>query len=117
MEKFKVYEDGNPAFFVDTDNYNFAVELAREQAARYNKTVIIERTEDKQAEAVFIGKIEIYRNARGFSICKKGRYNRTEYLKSIYNGKPVFISDYTHQKHYTTLKAARNTAERINSAL
>lgn len=115
MQKFKVYQEGNKDFFVDTDNFKFADSIAREKAARDNTTMIIKRTQENRIEAVFIGKIEIYRNARGFSICKIGRYNRPEYLKSIYNGKPVFVSDYTHQKHYTTLRAARRVAESIKA--
>lgn len=113
MHEFKVYQEGNPAFFVDTDNYKFADSIAREKAARDNTTMIIERTDSKTKEAVFIGKIEIYRNAHGFSICKIGRYNRHEYLKSIYKGKATFISDYTHQRHYKTLASARKAVESL----
>ena len=113
MQKFKVYQDGNKDFFVDTDNYCFAENIAREKATRDNTTMIIERTQGNKIESVFIGKYEIYSNAKGYSIQRKGQYNRWEYLKSLYNGKAVFVSDHTHQKHYKTIASAKRAVNSI----
>ena len=112
MEKFKVYADGNKDFFVITDNYVFAEDMAKEHA-RGGHTVTIEH--DGRITAYFSGVYEIFSCANGWSIRKKGKYNRYEYLKSLYKGKAVFCSDFTHEKHYTTLKAAKQAIEKINS--
>lgn len=109
MEKFKVYKDGNKTFFVDTDNYIFAESLARE-ASREGHVMTIE--ENGEPVALFVKKYEITRTARGYSIRKKGKYNRFEYLKSISNGRLIFVCDYTYQKHYKTITGARKALER-----
>lgn len=112
MEKFKVYDTRTPRLYVDTDNFIFAENIAKEHA-RNGHAVVIEDVQRAEKVAFFIGKYEVYQNARGYSIRRKGKYNRWEYLKSIYKGEPAFISDYTYQKHYTTLKAAAETAKRL----
>lgn len=113
MKRFKVYKDGNKTLFVDTDNYIFAENMAREAATKTDKRMIIEQTDSKRIVSYFVGKYEIYSHARGYSIRKKGQYNRWEYLKSLYKGKAVFISDYTHGKNYKSLSTAKKAIESI----
>ena len=112
MKNFKVYEAGNERFFVDTDSFIFAKDIASEHAKNGHE-VAIKDTQRNTIESYYIGKYEIYRNARGYSVSKKGRYNRDEYLKSIYAGEAVFVSDYTHQKHYKSLASAKKAVKSI----
>ena len=114
MEKFKVFQDGSN-LFVDTDNYVFAESIAREAATKDGKRMIIQDTQRGDIVAYFIGKYEIYSNARGYSIRRKGRYNKWQYLKSLYKGNADFTADYTYQKHYTTAKAAVKAIEKIEN--
>lgn len=110
MAAFKVYKDGNKDLFVLTDNYIFAESIAREESRNGHEMTI---SHDEKPVALFIGKYEIYSHARGYSIRKKGQYNRWEYLKSLYKGKAVFISDYTHGKDYKSLSTAKRAIESI----
>lgn len=56
---------------------------------------------------------EIIKAFDGFSIRKIESNGRYVYLESVYNGKPVWYTDYLYAKKYASREGAKKTIERI----